>query len=86
MKKGDTVKLRTGQGIFVDFETGLEVAGTGKATIGEKIGAATKAAFNAGGLVLEAAKPKGAKDVGKAEKAKSQKTEEPDAGSGLDEE
>lgn len=89
MKKGDTVKLRTGQGIFIDFETGLEVAGTGSATIGESIGAATKAALNAGGLVLETAKAKGAeKGAQKTEKAskdKSQKSD-PDSASDLDDE
>lgn len=50
-KAGDKVQLKSGEGIFVDYETGLEVTNKNTAVLGE-IGERTKLALQSGGLLI----------------------------------
>lgn len=51
-KVGDMVKLAKGEGIFVDYETGLEVVNSQAVELGEVIGSRTATALISGGLTI----------------------------------
>jgi hypothetical protein len=68
LKTGDVVRIQSGEGCFIDYETGFEVLGNAVVKIGAKIGTRTKAAFVSGGLVLVADKSKAKPADEKAEK------------------
>ena len=52
IKPGETVQLAKKEGIFIDYETGLEVSNDQTTKLGKTIGQRTRLALQSGGLLI----------------------------------